>query len=495
MSSVAVKLENSIQCCIPQFTYRHNCCNITKNYRTSTRPAIPDNYQDAVIVFRVFFEKYSYASDRACAGLPPSYHSIFKFIPGSMGKLQFLQIILKDMCKTGCHCDALFDVFAENMRPFMNREHEDALSKNFASPNNYWKYFFQKSMMMIRIFQHKTFPSVSCGGLVLLCPDFQKRIEEKMEQKSGFKSYQGRHRHLKKYLEGINHASNQLHSNAIGRLFYEDEIFFSKWKNDIDLFFNRQYQFSKTVTRRWRNKDKDKKLVSVTEQFCRFFESMHSKEAEEYWILLMKQGCSQLLAEFRKHSIGDDTIRWIFYWYFHQDKFPSDMSFNEIMTDLVEPGKMSFPFPQPPKIFSDNNGSRRQNSSFLDSPCVPVNSLLEICLIMDSPPDVPPSAKVLAKSFRSICDRRKANHAVCEGLFEVIVRPTIHTFLVKFMFNHRNTYVMKMLEREYALKKQNPGLRKYLNRFTQEHLLRLKILPFWSVLIRKIFSRLIRLIR
>lgn len=139
-----------------------------------TRPAIPDNYQYAVIIFRVIFKKFSYASDRTYACSPPSYHSIFNFIPGSKGKLQFLQIILKDMCKTGCHCDALFDVFAENMHPFMSREHENALSQKWASPNNYWKYFFMKSIIMIRIFQHKNFPSVRCGGLVLLCPDFQK---------------------------------------------------------------------------------------------------------------------------------------------------------------------------------------------------------------------------------------------------------------------------------------------------------------------------------
>jgi len=492
MSSVAAKIKGLISSCIPQFSYRHHCCNITKNFQTKTRPVIPDNYPDAVIVFRVFFEEYSYASDRAYAGSPPSYHSIFKFIPGFEGKLRFLRTILKDMCKTGCHCDALFDVFAENMHAFMSREHENALRRNFFSPNNYWKYFFQKSMIMIRVFQHKNFPSVSCGRLVLLCPDFQKQIEQKMEQKSGFESYQRRHHHLKKYLENINQASNQLHSSAIQRLLNENENFFSRWYNDLNTFFHRSYQFSKTITKMQRTLDKPRKIITNTFQITISFDSMYSKKAEENWIPLMTQGCPELLAEFRKHSIGDDTIRWIFYWYFHQMEFPSGISFNDIMRDLVQPGRMSFLFPQPPKIFSDNNGSRRQNGSLLDYPCVPVNYLLEICLIMDSPPAVPPSAKVIAKSFRRICDRRKANYTICKGLFEIIVRPTIRTFLVKFMLNHRNTYAMKMLEREYALKKQNPGLCKYLNRFMQEHLLRLKILPFWSLLIRKIFSRLIR---
>jgi len=492
MSSVAAKIKGLISSCIPQFSYRHNCCNITKNFRTYTRPAIPDNYQDAVIAFGVFFEEYSYAIDRTYACSPPSYHSIFNFIPGSKGKLQFLQIILEDMCKTGCHCNALFDVFAENMNPFMSREHENALRQKWASPNNYWKYFFQKSMIMIRVFQHKNFPSVSCGRLVLLCPDFQKQIEQKMEQKSGFESYQGRHRHLKKYLENIHEKSNQLHTSAIRRLFDGDENFFSKWYNKLNAFFSRDYRFPKTITTRRRTLNKPRKIITDTMRVIISFDSMYSKNAEDYWIPLMNQGCPELLAEFQKYSIGDDTIRWIFYWYFHQIEFPSGMSFNDIMRDLVQLEKMSFPSPHPPKIFSDNYGSRRQNSSFLSSEYVPINSLLEICLIMDSPPAVPPSAKVIAKSFRRICDRRKANHTICEGLFEIIVRPTIHTFLVKFMLNHRNTYAMKMLEREYALKKQNPGLCKYLDKFTKEHLLRLKIFPFWSVLIRKIFKCFLR---
>ena len=224
---------------VAQFTYRHNCCNITKNFRKMTRPAIPDNYQDAVIIFRVIFKKFSYVSVRTYACSPPSYHSIFNFIPGSKGKLQFLQIILKDMCKTGCHCDALFDVFAENMHPFMSREHENALSQKWASPNNYWKYFFMKSMIMIRIFQHKNFPSVRCGGLVLLCPDFQKRFEEKMEQKSSFKFDWQRHMHLQKFFENIHQKSNQLHTSAIRRLFDEDENFFSIWYNKLIIGFQK----------------------------------------------------------------------------------------------------------------------------------------------------------------------------------------------------------------------------------------------------------------
>ena len=79
-------------------------------------------------------------------------------------------------------------------------------------------------------------------------------------------------------------------------------------------------------------------------------------------------------------------------------------------------------------------------------------------MIIDSPSAVPPAAKVLAKSFRGICDRKKANHTICEGLFEVIVRPTFHTFLVKFMINHWYVYEMNMLQHEYAFRKKNPGL-------------------------------------
>lgn len=448
---------------------------------------IPANYLDMLIVFRVLFETFSFKVDDywTCAVSPPSFHSIFWIIPGHKNKLQFLQTVLKYMCKTYCHCEALFDVFAENMHPFMQREHENALSLRWMSPNNYWKYFFQKSMIEIRKYQHTTFPSVSCGKVVLLCPGFQKTVEEKMEQKHGFNfaSTWARHKYLQKYFNNINQESNENHSNAIRRLFEADLNFFSTWNNDLNAFFHRSYQFPKTVIKRW--KTEEKKLVTNTIRIIINFDSMYSKNTEEYWIRLMSQGCPELLAEFRKHSIGDDTISWIFYWYFHKLEFPSSMSFNDIMSNLVQHEKMSFPSPQPPKIFLDNNGSRRKNCSLVSSPCIPVNSLLEICLIMDSPPYVRPSAKVLAKSFR----RKFASLEVCRVLFNDHLHSINRKFFAGFVkINYQNLFAIATLEREYALKKQNPVLHKYLNRYLDsKYLILLKNLPFWKVLIKKMF--------
>jgi hypothetical protein len=451
---------------------------------------IPANYLDMLIVFRVLFETFSFKVDDywTCEVSPPSFHSIFWIIPGHKGKLEFLQTVLKYMCKTCCHCEALLDVFAENMHPFMQREHENALSRGWRSPNNYWKYFFLKSMMMIRLFQHNNFPSVSCGKVVLLCPGFQKTVEEKMEQKHGFKFDWERHKYLQKYFNNINQESNDFHSNAIRRLFEADLNFFSTWNNDLNAFFHRSYQFPKTVTTRWRTKEK--KIVTDTMRIIIHFDSMYSKNTEEYWIRLMSQGCPELLAEFRKHSIRDDTISWIFYWYFHKLEFPSSMSFNDIMSDLVQHGKMSFPSPQPPKIFSDNDGSRRKNCSLVSSQCVPVNFLLEICLIMDSPPDVPPSAKILAKSFRRKLASQKGNRMICDRLFQTFVHPINLKFFVGFVkIDHRNLCAIDVLNRKYALEKQNPVLRKYLSKYLDsKYLLRLKNVQFWKMLIRRMVS-------
>ena len=476
------KLRTLFILIVPTFRYREitNFIVLFESIMYSV-PVIPEKYNVAVIVFRVLFETFYYAQDSWTAASPPSVHSAFMFIREVKGKLQFLQIVLEKMCKSSCHCDALFDVFFENVEIFIQKS---------SKPANYWKYFFLKSMMMIRIFQHKYFPSGGDCALVLLCPDLQKKIEEKMEQKSGFKHPWQRHEHLQRYLSTINQKSDDLHSSAILRLFAEDPNFFSKWLDVLNAFFHRGYRFTEIVTKMWRTREKPRKLVSKTSRITMYFESMYSKNAEEYWIRLMNQGCPELLSEFQKHSITDDTIRWIFYWYFHQREFPSIMSFNDIMSDLVQHGKMSFPSPQPPKIFSDNDGSRRQKCSLLGSPCpcVPVNFLLEICLIMDSPPDVPPAAKFLLESFRRKLALKEGNRIICEGLFEIFVHPTIHSFLFKFMLNHRHAYLIKKLEREYALKKQNPGLCRYLNRFTQKHLLRLKYLSFLNVLIRRMFS-------
>jgi hypothetical protein len=469
---------------IPEFSYRSylNITDVTRLFKYNV-PRIPDNYLDALIVFRVLFETFYFAVNRTYAGVPPSFHSIFRIIPGSKCKLQFVQIVLNDMCKTYCHCEALFDVFAENMHPFMQREHEYALSRRWMSPNNYWKYFFQKSMIEIRIFQHTTFPSVSCGKVVLLCPGFQKKVEEKMEQKHGFKFDWERHKYLQNYFNDINQKSNEHHSSAIRRLFAADPNFFLTWNNELNAFFHRGYQFPETVIRRWRTKEK--KIVTETMRYIIHFDSMYSKYAEKYWIRLMNQGCPELLAEFRKHSVGDDTISWIFYWYLNQLEFTSSMSFNDIMSNLVQHGKMFFPSPQPPKIFSDNNGSRRKNCSLVSSPCIPVNYLLEICLIKNSPPYVRPSAIVLAKSFR----RKLASREVCRVLFESLFRPINRNFFAGFVkINYRNLFEIATLERKYAMKKQNPVLQKYLSRYLDsKYLILLKNLPFWKVLIKKMF--------
>lgn len=473
------KLRTLFILIIPTFRYREitNIVDLFESIMYSF-PVIPEKYNVAVIVFRVLFETFNYAQDSWTAASPPSVSSAFMFIRELKGKLRFLKIILEKMCKSSCHCDALFAVFSENFRIFKQKS---------SRIENYWKYFFLKSMMMIRIFQHTNFPSGEDRAMVLLCPGFQQKVLEKMEQKSGFKDTRQRHLHLHRYLSTINQKSNDLHSSAIRRLIKADPNFFSTCYNILNGFFHRCYQLSKIETKMWRTIEK--KLVSETLRITMYFESMYSKNAEEYWIRLMNQGCPDLLTEFRKHSIGDDTIRWIFYWYFHQTEFPS-MSFNDIMNVLVQDGKMSFPSPQPPKIFSDNNGSRRQKFSLLGSPCpcVRVNSLLEICLIMDSPPDVPPAAKFLLESFRRKLALKEGNRIICKGLFEIFVHPTIHSFLFRFMLNHRHSYMLQKLEREYALKKQNLDLRRYLNRFTQKRLLQLKILPFWSFLIRRMLS-------
>jgi hypothetical protein len=216
---------------------------------------------------------------------------------------------------------------------------------------------------------------------------------------------------------------------------------------------------------------------------------MRSKKAEQYWIRLMDQGCPELLAEFRKHSIGNDTISWIFYWFFYQTDFPSK-SFNYIMSNLVQPGKMSFPSSQPPKIFSDNYGSRRQVTGLSGFPFIPAKKVLEICGSLDYP-ELQPSAKVLATSFRRRLDLQKGNRMICEGLFKSLFRPINLKFFVGFAkINYRNLYAINMLSHKYALEKQNPVLREYLSRcLDSKYLLQLKNLPFWGVLIEKMVYR------
>jgi hypothetical protein len=104
---------------------------------------------------------------------------------------------------------------------------------------------------------------------------------------------------------------------------------------------------------------------------------------------------------------------------------------------------------------------------------------------MDSPPDVRPSAKVLAESFR----RKLASQKVCEVLFDDHLRLINRKFFAGFVkINYRNFFAIATLERKYALKKQNPVLQKYLSRcLDSKYLILLKNLPFWKVLIRKMF--------
>jgi hypothetical protein len=308
---------------------------------------------------------------------------------------------------------------------------------------------------------------------------------EKMEQKSGFRHPHDRHRHVRNYLREINKRPNEIHSRAIQRLFTMEPKFFLIWDDAFHAFFHGSYQFKVIETRR----EKcifTSKYYTDTLTYTLSFQSMRSKKAEEYWIRLMDQGCPELLAEFQKHSIGNDTISWIFYWYLYQMDFPSSMSFNDIMSNLVQPGKMSFPSPQPPKIFSDNCGSKRQETGLSGFPFIPAKNVLEICGYLDYP-ELLPSAKVLATSFRRKLASKKGDQIICEGLFENLFRPINLKFFVGFAkINYRYLFTMHTLSCKYSLEKQNPVLRKYLSRcLDSKYLLRLKNLPFWIVLIRK----------
>jgi hypothetical protein len=467
-NKIADEFRKQIAWRAPEF---RGCRGLVEKFKYCSLPAIPlDNYPVALIVFRVLFEQFSYAKDRFTAASPPKVNSVFMFILELKGRLRFLQIILKEMCKSSCHCDALFAVFAENVEKFKERS---------SFTENYMKYFFLRSMMMIRIFQHKYFPAGGDRALVLLCPDVQREVVEKIEQKSGFKFPHDRHRHVRNYLGEINKGPNEHHSRAIQRLLRTDPSFFSTWFDALSRFFSRrdfQYDFIKTEISR---------TFKITMHYNLSFESMRSKKAEKYWIRLMEEGCPELFAEFKKHSIENDTISWIFYWFFYQRDFPGK-SFSDVMSNLVQPGKMSFPSPQPPKIFSDNCGSRRQETGLSGFPFIPANNVLEICGSLDYP-ELLPSAKVLATSFRRRLDLQKGNRMICEGLFKTLFRPINLKFFVGFAkIDYRNLHAINMLSHKYALEKQNPVLRKYLSRcLDSKNLLQLKNLQFWKMLIRK----------
>ena len=461
--------RRTIVSCISSFRDRE-VHDINGELRIQIKSLCPlrDKYPDAYEVFKVLFDTFSYGEDRWTAASPPRLHSIFMFFPNIKGKLKCLRIFLSQMCKANSHYEALFDVFVENYGVFRHK-----------SCRNHWKYFFLNSLMMIRIFQWKHFPSGDCET-VLLTQNLKRIVRQKIEQKSGFASCFQRHFHLRKYFSRMNRLPNEKHSNAIRSLIESDPTFFSTAIEHLNVFFSRlNYQYDVVET------ETDKVAAVITRYTLTFYRLATSK-AESYWIRLMDQGCPELLAKFREHSIDNDTISWILYWYFYQSEFPN-MSFSNIMLELVQPGKMSFPSPQPPKIFSNDHSSRGQNTCLLKSPSITIDSLLGICGILDYPSEVRPAAKVIAQSCRSICVRQKGNDIICERFFEIFINPTIHSFLVKSMLASRKAYFIQRLEPEYALKKQNPGLRKYLNRFTQKHLLRLKNMPFWNLLIRRIF--------
>ena len=101
--TLAASFRALISSCIPQFRFMDEY-NIIRIFERKLLPAIPDNYQVALIVFRVLFETFFYAKDPSTAASPPSVHSVFMFIREVKGKLRFLQIVLKEMCKSSCHC-------------------------------------------------------------------------------------------------------------------------------------------------------------------------------------------------------------------------------------------------------------------------------------------------------------------------------------------------------------------------------------------------------
>lgn len=285
--------------------------NLTNDLHGTFILELPENFEDSFTLFRVFFERISHpqVTRRRYPHNPIVFSNIFMAIKKFKARINVFKTILTKICQEYFHYEALFAVLCHvlNHPVYFNYQSE--------------RFFILKSMIITRIEQRRQFPPKPDSVLTHLCDESLDKIMKMMFKNHGMKDREETRQEMGIRLKYFNAYYHETYSEQITHILRSDPKFFETWEPALEKFFS-----------------SDVRCAEKKEWFIRL-----ERMFPEFWKAL------------RENKVSYEAISWILYWYVRHTK-PSRRSlsesetFSELMTRLVQPGQMSFPFRNHPKL-------------------------------------------------------------------------------------------------------------------------------------------------
>lgn len=286
--------------------------NLAKDLHRTSILELPKNFEDSCTLFGVFFKRISNprVTSRRYPYNPIVYSNIFMAVKKMKARINVFRTILTNTCREYFHYEAFFAVMCEvlNNPVYFNYQSE--------------RFFILKSMIILRIEQRRQFPPKPDSVLTHLCDSSLDKIMEMMFKTHGMKDREETRRVMESDLRCFNVYYHETYSKPIRLILQSDPKFFEIWEPALKKFFS---------------------------------SDLRCAEKEKLWFIHLERMFPEFWKALRENKICDEAKSWILYWYVRHTK-PSLMSlseletFSELMTRLVQPGQMAFPFRDHPKL-------------------------------------------------------------------------------------------------------------------------------------------------
>jgi hypothetical protein len=273
---------------------------------------LPENFENSCILFRVFFERISHpqVTRRRYPHNPIVFSNIFMAVNKFKARINVFKTILRKTCQEYFHYEALFAVMCEVLDHPVYFNHQSE------------RFFILKSMIILRIEQRRQFPPKPDSVLTHLCDSSLDKIMEMIFKTHGMKDREETRQVMGSDLKYLNVYYHEKYSEQITRILQSDPKFFEKWEPALKKFFSSDFRCA---------------------------------EKEKLWFIRLERMFPEFWRALRENKVSYEAISWILYWYIrHTKPSPRSLSksetFSELMTRLVQPGQMAFPFRDHPKL-------------------------------------------------------------------------------------------------------------------------------------------------
>ena len=334
--------------------------SLTEDLRSYRFPETPRNFDDACVFFREFFAKISHPNvvSYGWSRGPIVFANILLAIKNFGSRLRVFRGIIIKTAKEHCQYEALFAVMCEAIH------HPVDYYERFNSQNG--RDFMLKGMIMVRIEQRRRFPPGPSCELTYLFHFSLDEIISMMKKKNGMHGHEETRSHMERRLTIYNSCWNEQFSAPIRRLLQAKPNFFSEFNSDLEKIY--RYIICQGIR-------------------------------ESFWLHLMQTMIFKFYEALGKAGIIQENKTWIIYWYIRYQCDHHSESFNDLMTRIVQPGQMAFPFSEHPRLFKSND---MVFEAALKWESIPTSDLNEICYRshVKSEYGPVPSQCVLAASIR-----------------------------------------------------------------------------------------------